>query len=58
MYEVIDDVLLTQPVTTGNGIVEVEIRRVMSLVTAAEPPSAATVWLRIGYTFEIKAIFS
>lgn len=58
MYEVIDDVLLTQPVTTGNGIVEVEIERVMSLVTAAEPPSAATVWLRIGYTFEIKAIFS
>ena len=29
-----------------------------SLITAAEPPSAATVWERIGYTLETRAISS
>ena len=46
--KILDDVLLAQPVAAADGIVEVIIEIVMGQVTAAAPPSAATVWLRIG----------
>ncbi len=39
---------LTQPVATRYCIVKVIFEAVRSCATAAEPPSAATVWLRIG----------
>ncbi len=41
------------PVATRYCIVKVIFEAVMILPTAAEPPSAATVWLRIGYTFRL-----
>jgi hypothetical protein len=46
--EVLDDVLLAQPVAAGHRVVEVRSRLSCACVTAAAPPSAATVWLRIG----------
>jgi hypothetical protein len=46
--EVVDHVLLAQPVAAVHGIVEVVLQAVVACLTPAEPPSAATVWLRIG----------
>ena len=46
--EVLDHVLLAQPVAALHGVVEVLLEGVMRLGTAAAPPSAATVWLRMG----------
>lgn len=54
--EIIHDILLTQPVATRYCIVKVIFEAVMILRDSGGAPSAATVWLRIGYTFEISAI--
>lgn len=56
--EIIHDILLTQPVATRYCIVKVIFEAVMILRDSGGAPSAATVWLRIGYTFEISAIFA
>lgn len=56
--KVIDHVLLTQPVATGYGVLEVIVVAVVILSDCGGAPSAATVWLRIGYTLDISAIFS
>lgn len=48
MDKIVDNILFAKPVTTCNGIVEMVLKAVMIPATAAEPPSAATVWLRMG----------
>ncbi len=53
--EIIHDILLTQPVATRYCIVKV-IFEAVAILRDSGAPSAATVWLRIGYTFEISAI--
>ncbi len=55
--EIIHDILLTQPVATRYCIVKVIFEAVMILRDSGGAP-AATVWLRIGYTFEISVIFA
>ena len=47
--ERLDRVLVTQPVAAGDGVVGVLVEAVVgSAMTPAAPPSADTVWLRIG----------
>ena len=41
-------VLVAKPVAAGDGIVGVFVQAVSALMTAAAPPSAETVWLRMG----------
>ncbi|ANM77202.1 hypothetical protein A4U88_1819 [Serratia marcescens] len=48
MHEVIDHVLLAQPVAAGDGVVEVVVEGIVILSDGGGAPSAATVWLRIG----------
>jgi hypothetical protein len=46
--KVIDDILLAEPVAAGDGVVKMVLKAVMILCNGSEPPSAATVWLRMG----------
>jgi hypothetical protein len=47
-YENFDGILVAEPVAAGDGVVGVIIQRIPGLITPAAPPSAETVWLRIG----------
>ena len=46
--ERLDGVLVAQPVAAGNRVVGVLVQAVVARDDAAAPPSAETVWLRIG----------
>ena len=46
--ERLDRVLIGQPVAAGDGVVGVLVEAVVAAMTPAAPPSAETVWLRIG----------
>ena len=46
--ERLDRVLVAQPVAAGDRVVRVLVEAVVGAITAAAPPSAETVWLRIG----------
>ena len=46
--EGLDRVLVAQPVAAGDGVVGVLVEAVVGPITPAAPPSAETVWLRIG----------
>ena len=41
-------VLVAQPIAAGDGVVGVLVEAVVGAMTPAAPPSAETVWLRIG----------
>ena len=47
-HEVVDHILVAQPVAAGYGVVEMMLKLSSALPTPADPPSAATVWLRMG----------
>jgi hypothetical protein len=53
--EGLDGVLVAQPVAAGDGVVGVFVEAVSERIAPAAPPSAETVWLRIGYTLETTA---
>ena len=46
--ERLDGVLVAEPVAAGDRVVDVLVEGVVSAMTPAAPPSAETVWLRIG----------
>jgi hypothetical protein len=46
--KVIDDILLAEPVATGDGVVKMVLKAIMILRNGCGTPSAATVWLRMG----------
>ena len=46
--ERLDGVLIAEPVAAGDGVVAVLVEAVVGAMTPAAPPSAETVWLRIG----------
>ena len=58
LHEGFDSILVAEPVTTRDGVVGVLVEAVVRCDGAAAPPSAETVWLRIGYTLETTATFS
>jgi len=43
-----DGVLIAEPVAAGDGVVGVFVEESSPLMTPAAPPSAETVWLRMG----------
>ena len=46
--ERLDGVLVAQPVAAGDRVVRVLVEAVVGAIAPAAPPSAETVWLRIG----------
>ena len=48
LHEGLHRVLVAEPVAAGDGVVGVRVQAVAALITAAAPPSAETVWLRMG----------
>ncbi len=48
MNKIVDDILLAQPVASRDGVVKMVLKAIVILGNGCGPPSAATVWLRIG----------
>lgn len=48
MNKIVDDILLAQPVASRDGVVKMVLKAIVITGNGCGPPSAATVWLRIG----------